>query len=153
MKTDLVEIQSRYGLTPKQAALAERYVEKGTMLKACARGVYNYRDAKRLLSEHTGFQMAVREIFHAAQLEDMVEARAKLRKMMNEANSEKLQFDIAKLLWERAEGEAVQRHVHEHRIGGDFDSLVDRIRVLSKELGIHVPEVIENVEYREVPNE
>ncbi len=140
MQTLQIRAQATYGLTERQAQLVAAYCHSGNLASACRQVGYDYREAKRMLAEHPGFQAATREYIQGLLVRDLVRARNVLLDLMERAQSEKVRLDAAKFLTERAAGKTPERHLHlhEHRFTSR-EELVKRITELAGELGINVP--------------
>ena len=139
--TELQYLQNWYGITDNMAALALAYVECGVLRQAAKKTNYPYRNAKRLLSEHTGFRLAVNELLHILLTDDKVKARAVLRQMLDDVDqSAKTRTDAAKELWNRADGMPIQRT---EKRDMDLDELSKEIKRLSTALALDKPRVLD----------
>lgn len=128
-----------HGLTAEQAELVDNIIEAGTLEKACEAMDFDSKAAKRLFRDHPGFQAAVGEALRLAQMHDAIKAQAALRFLLHKRGlDDSIRLRAVDKALDRGLGKAAEQvfHQHEHRHTLDRDGLVERIMLLSEQLGL-----------------
>lgn len=137
MALELALIQEKYGLTEQQVRMAFKYVEGGSLRDAANSAGLSEKEATKLLFENLEWRKCVTDLINVILVDDMVKARAVVRKMMEDTGSDKVRLDAAKQLWDRAAGEPLKRVAHEEAT--DLSKIAAAITRLAGELGIRPP--------------